>query len=83
MYHNIWCQILLGVSGKLNSINHWSFHKKLQLILAEVAVLGLLITMQQWRAPPSVAFVDRIIEFTKKPESMRSPRIPLTIPQKL
>ena len=71
--------MLLGVSGKLNSTNHW-FHKKPQFIFAEI-FLGLLITMQQWRAPPFIAFVDHIIEFTEKPESMRSPRVPLTMPK--
>ena len=51
--------------------------------LAEAVVLGSLITRQQWRVPPFIAFVDHIIKFTKKPESMRSPRVPLTMPKKL
>lgn len=33
--------------------------------------------------PPIVALVDHVMEYTKKPELVRSPMVPLPMPKKL
>ncbi|XP_025769391.1 carnitine O-acetyltransferase [Puma concolor] len=75
-------QMLHGGGGKLNSGNRW-FDKTLQFIVAEDGSCGLVYEHAAAEGPPIIALVDHVIEFTKKPELMRSPMVPLPMPKKL
>nr|XP_003407692.1 LOW QUALITY PROTEIN: carnitine O-acetyltransferase [Loxodonta africana] len=75
-------QMLHGGGGKLNSGNRW-FDKTLQFIVAEDGSCGLVYEHAAVEGPPIVALVDHVIEFTKKPELVRSPMVPLPMPKKL
>ncbi|EPY83313.1 carnitine O-acetyltransferase [Camelus ferus] len=75
-------QMLHGGGGKLNSGNRW-FDKTLQFIVAEDGSCGLVYEHAAAEGPPIVALVDHVMEFTKKPELVRSPMVPLPMPKKL
>uniref|UniRef100_A0ABI7XVD7 Choline/carnitine acyltransferase domain-containing protein n=1 Tax=Felis catus TaxID=9685 RepID=A0ABI7XVD7_FELCA len=75
-------QMLHGGGGKLNSGNRW-FDKTLQFIVAEDGSCGLVYEHAAAEGPPIIALVDHVIEFTKKPELVRSPMVPLPMPKKL
>uniref|UniRef100_A0A8D1T0K3 Carnitine O-acetyltransferase n=1 Tax=Sus scrofa TaxID=9823 RepID=A0A8D1T0K3_PIG len=80
--HQVACQMLHGGGGKLNSGNRW-FDKTLQFIVAEDGACGLIYEHAAAEGPPITTLVDHVIEFTKKPELVRSPMIPLPMPKKL
>ncbi|XP_055455671.1 carnitine O-acetyltransferase [Psammomys obesus] len=75
-------QMLHGGGSKLNSGNRW-FDKTLQFIVAEDGSCGLVYEHAAAEGPPIVALVDHVIEYTKKPELVRSPMVPLPMPKKL
>uniref|UniRef100_A0A8C7ET48 Carnitine O-acetyltransferase n=1 Tax=Neovison vison TaxID=452646 RepID=A0A8C7ET48_NEOVI len=75
-------QMLHGGGSKLNSGNRW-FDKTLQFIVAEDGSCGLVYEHAAAEGPPIIALVDHVIEFTKKPELVRSPMVPLPMPKKL
>uniref|UniRef100_A0A9L0INZ1 Carnitine O-acetyltransferase n=1 Tax=Equus asinus TaxID=9793 RepID=A0A9L0INZ1_EQUAS len=75
-------QMLHGGGSKINSGNRW-FDKTLQFIVAEDGSCGLVYEHAAAEGPPIVALVDHVIEFTKKPELVRSPMVPLPMPKKL
>ncbi|OBS81043.1 hypothetical protein A6R68_20771 [Neotoma lepida] len=72
-------QMLHGGGSKLNSGNRW-FDKTLQ---AKDGSCGLVYEHAAAEGPPIVALVDHVIEYTKKPELVRSPMVPLPMPKKL
>ncbi|XP_028340027.1 carnitine O-acetyltransferase isoform X2 [Physeter macrocephalus] len=75
-------QMLHGGGSKLNSGNRW-FDKTLQFIVAEDGSCGLVYEHAAAEGPPIITLVDHVIEFTKKPELVRSPMVPLPMPKKL
>ncbi|XP_031810646.1 carnitine O-acetyltransferase isoform X2 [Sarcophilus harrisii] len=75
-------QMLHGGGSKQNSGNRW-FDKTLQFIVAEDGSCGLVYEHAAAEGPPIVALLDHIVEFSKKPELVRSPMIPLPMPKKL
>lgn len=75
-------QMLHGGGSHLNSGNRW-FDKTLQFIVAEDGSCGLVYEHAPAEGPPIVALVDHVVEYTKKPDLIRSPMIPLPLPKKL
>uniref|UniRef100_A0A673TP95 Carnitine O-acetyltransferase n=1 Tax=Suricata suricatta TaxID=37032 RepID=A0A673TP95_SURSU len=75
-------QMLHGGGSKLNSGNRW-FDKTLQFIVAEDGSCGLVYEHAAAEGPPIISLVDHVLEFTKKPELVRSPMVPLPMPRKL
>ncbi|XP_066466692.1 carnitine O-acetyltransferase [Tiliqua scincoides] len=75
-------QMLHGGGSRWNSGNRW-FDKTLQFIVAEDGSCGLVYEHAPSEGPPIVALLDHVIEYTKKPELVRSPMIPLPMPKKL
>ncbi|XP_012627644.1 carnitine O-acetyltransferase isoform X2 [Microcebus murinus] len=75
-------QMLHGGGSNLNSGNRW-FDKTLQFIVAEDGSCGLVYEHAAAEGPPIVSLVDHVMEFTKKPELVRSPMVPLPMPKKL
>ncbi|XP_007443869.2 carnitine O-acetyltransferase, partial [Python bivittatus] len=75
-------QMLHGAGSRWNSGNRW-FDKTLQFIVAEDGSCGLVYEHAPSEGPPIVALLDHIVEYTKKPELVRSPMIPLPMPKKL
>uniref|UniRef100_A0A8D0E839 Carnitine O-acetyltransferase n=1 Tax=Salvator merianae TaxID=96440 RepID=A0A8D0E839_SALMN len=75
-------QMLHGGGSRWNSGNRW-FDKTLQFIVAEDGSCGLVYEHAPSEGPPIVALLDHVVEYTKKPELVRSPMIPLPTPKKL
>ncbi|XP_063552865.1 carnitine O-acetyltransferase isoform X1 [Gorilla gorilla gorilla] len=75
-------QMLHGGGSRLNSGNRW-FDKTLQFIVAEDGSCGLVYEHAAAEGPPIVTLLDYVIEYTKKPELVRSPMVPLPMPKKL
>ncbi|XP_065428404.1 carnitine O-acetyltransferase isoform X3 [Chrysemys picta bellii] len=75
-------QMLHGGGSRWNSGNRW-FDKTLQFIVAEDGSCGLVYEHAPSEGPPIVALLDHIVEYTKKPQLVRSPMIPLPMPKKL
>ncbi|XP_068104580.1 carnitine O-acetyltransferase isoform X2 [Hyperolius riggenbachi] len=75
-------QMLHGGGSGLNSGNRW-FDKTLQFIVAEDGSCGLVYEHAPAEGPPIVALLDHVVEYTKKPDLVRSPMIPLPMPKKL
>ncbi|NXE46266.1 CACP acetyltransferase, partial [Casuarius casuarius] len=75
-------QMLHGGGSRWNSGNRW-FDKTLQFIIAEDGSCGLVYEHAPSEGPPIVTLLDHIVEYTKKPELIRSPMIPLPMPKKL
>ncbi|KAG8554783.1 hypothetical protein GDO81_003892 [Engystomops pustulosus] len=75
-------QMLHGGGSRLNSGNRW-FDKTLQFIVAEDGSCGLVYEHAPAEGPPIVALLDHVVEYTKKPDLVRSPMIPLPLPKKL
>lgn len=75
-------QMLHGGGSRLNSGNRW-FDKTLQFIVAEDGSCGLVYEHAPAEGPPIVALLDHVVEYTKKPDLIRSPMIPLPMPKKL
>ncbi|XP_041428397.1 carnitine O-acetyltransferase isoform X2 [Xenopus laevis] len=75
-------QMLHGGGSRWNSGNRW-FDKTLQFIVAEDGSCGLVYEHAPAEGPPIIALVDHVVEYTKRPEMIRSPMIPLPLPKKL
>ncbi|XP_059721057.1 carnitine O-acetyltransferase isoform X1 [Haemorhous mexicanus] len=75
-------QMLHGGGSRLNSGNRW-FDKTLQFIVAEDGSCGLVYEHAPSEGPPIVALLDHVVEFTKKPETGKSPTVHLPMPKKL
>ncbi|KAJ7308502.1 hypothetical protein JRQ81_009067 [Phrynocephalus forsythii] len=55
----------------------------LQFIVAEDGSCGLVYEHAPAEGPPIVALLDHVVEYTKKPEMVRTPMVPLPMPKKL
>ncbi|KAJ8261065.1 hypothetical protein COCON_G00167880 [Conger conger] len=75
-------QMLHGGGSRWNSGNRW-FDKTLQFIIGEDGSCGLIYEHAPAEGPPIVSLVDHVVEYTKKSEMVRSPMVPLSMPQKL
>uniref|UniRef100_A0ACB8F174 Uncharacterized protein n=1 Tax=Sphaerodactylus townsendi TaxID=933632 RepID=A0ACB8F174_9SAUR len=75
-------QMLHGGGSRWNSGNRW-FDKTLQFIIAEDGSCGLVYEHAPAEGPPIISLVDHVVEYTKKPEMVRSPMVPLPMPKKL
>ncbi|XP_077162991.1 carnitine O-acetyltransferase isoform X3 [Paroedura picta] len=75
-------QMLHGGGSRWNSGNRW-FDKTLQFIIAEDGSCGLVYEHAPSEGPPLIALVDHVVEYTRKPELVRSPMVPLPMPKKL
>lgn len=51
--------------------------------MAEDGSCGLIYEHAAAEGPPIITLVDHVIEYTKKPELVRSPMVPLPMPKKL
>ncbi|MFT7817561.1 carnitine O-acetyltransferase-like [Arapaima gigas] len=76
-------QMLHGGGSRWNSGNRW-FDKTLQFIIGEDGTCGLIYEHAPAEGPPIVSLVDHVVEYTKKSaEMVRTPLVPLPMPQKL
>ncbi|XP_010019209.1 PREDICTED: carnitine O-acetyltransferase [Nestor notabilis] len=75
-------QMLHGGGSRFNSGNRW-FDKTIQFIIAEDGSCGVVYEHAPAEGPPVVALLDHIVEYTKKPELVKSPTTPLPMPKKL
>lgn len=75
-------QMLHGGGSQWNSGNRW-FDKTLQFIIGEDGTCGANYEHAPAEGPPIVALIDHVVEYTRKPEIMRSPMVPLPMPRKL
>ncbi|XP_036972426.1 carnitine O-acetyltransferase-like [Acanthopagrus latus] len=75
-------QMLHGGGSQWNSGNRW-FDKTLQFIVGEDGTCGANYEHAPAEGPPIVALIDHVVEYTRKPEMVRSPMVPLPMPQKL
>ncbi|XP_026125578.1 carnitine O-acetyltransferase isoform X1 [Carassius auratus] len=83
MYHNkVAAQMLHGGGSRWNSGNRW-FDKTLQFIVGEDGSCGLTYEHAPAEGPPIVFLVDHVVDYMKRSEIVRTPMIPLPMPQKL
>ncbi|MCJ8748664.1 hypothetical protein PDJAM_G00167340 [Pangasius djambal] len=75
-------QMLHGGGSRWNSGNRW-FDKTLQFIIGEDGTCGVIYEHAPAEGPPIVALIDHVVEYTNKPEMIRTPMVPLPMPQKL
>lgn len=75
-------QMLHGGGSQWNSGNRW-FDKTLQFIVGEDGACGANYEHAPAEGPPIVALIDHVVEYTRKPEMVRSPMVPLPMPRKL
>nr|XP_046230900.1 carnitine O-acetyltransferase [Scatophagus argus] len=75
-------QMLHGGGSQWNSGNRW-FDKTLQFIIGENGTCGVNYEHAPAEGPPIVALIDHVVEYTRKPEVIRSPMVPLPMPKKL
>ncbi|XP_073333698.1 carnitine O-acetyltransferase [Pagrus major] len=75
-------QMLHGGGSQWNSGNRW-FDKTLQFIVGEDGTCGANYEHAPAEGPPIVALIDHVVEYTRKPEMVRTPMVPLPMPQKL
>uniref|UniRef100_A0A3B4F213 Carnitine O-acetyltransferase-like n=1 Tax=Pundamilia nyererei TaxID=303518 RepID=A0A3B4F213_9CICH len=75
-------QMLHGGGSQWNSGNRW-FDKTLQFIVGEDGACGANYEHAPAEGPPIVALIDHVVEYTRKPEMVRSPMVPLHMPRKL
>ncbi|KAM9338278.1 carnitine O-acetyltransferase [Symphorus nematophorus] len=75
-------QMLHGGGSQWNSGNRW-FDKTLQFIIGEDGTCGANYEHAPAEGPPIVALIDHVVEYTRKPEMIRSPMVPLPMPKKL
>ncbi|XP_063320051.1 carnitine O-acetyltransferase [Pelmatolapia mariae] len=75
-------QMLHGGGSQWNSGNRW-FDKTLQFIVGEDGACGANYEHAPAEGPPIVALIDHVVEYTRKPEIVRSPMVPLPMPRKL
>ncbi|XP_047426132.1 carnitine O-acetyltransferase [Mugil cephalus] len=83
MYHSCAAtQMLHGGGSRWNSGNRW-FDKTLQFIVGENGACGANYEHAPAEGPPIVALIDHVVEYTRKLETVQSPKVPLPVPQKL
>uniref|UniRef100_A0A8C2KUV1 Carnitine O-acetyltransferase n=1 Tax=Cyprinus carpio TaxID=7962 RepID=A0A8C2KUV1_CYPCA len=83
MYFNkVAAQMLHGGGSRWNSGNRW-FDKTLQFIVGEDGSCGLTYEHAPAEGPPIVFLVDHVVDYMKRSEMVRTPMIPLAMPQKL
>ncbi|KAM4527285.1 carnitine O-acetyltransferase [Odontesthes bonariensis] len=75
-------QMLHGGGSRWNSGNRW-FDKTLQFIVGEDGTCGANYEHAPAEGPPIVALIDHVVEYTRKPETARSPAASLPTPRKL
>uniref|UniRef100_A0A3Q3W1U5 Choline/carnitine acyltransferase domain-containing protein n=1 Tax=Mola mola TaxID=94237 RepID=A0A3Q3W1U5_MOLML len=73
-------QMLHGGGARWNSGNRW-FDKTLQFIVGEDGTCGLVYEHAPAEGPPIVFLIDYVVKYIT--EMVRSPMIPLSMPQKL
>ncbi|XP_019718380.1 carnitine O-acetyltransferase [Hippocampus comes] len=75
-------QMLHGGGTRWNSGNRW-FDKTLQFIVGEDGTCGLVYEHAPSEGPPIVFLIDYVVKYMQKTEVVRSPMVPLMMPQKL
>ncbi|XP_014842286.1 PREDICTED: carnitine O-acetyltransferase-like isoform X2 [Poecilia mexicana] len=75
-------QMLHGGGTRWNSGNRW-FDKTLQFIIGEDGTCGLVYEHAPAEGPPIVFLIDYVVKYMQRPEMVRSPMVPLPMPQKL
>uniref|UniRef100_A0A672ZK42 Zgc:154046 n=1 Tax=Sphaeramia orbicularis TaxID=375764 RepID=A0A672ZK42_9TELE len=75
-------QMLHGGGARWNSGNRW-FDKTLQFIVGEDGTCGLVYEHAPAEGPPIVFLIDYVVKYMQKTEIVRSPMVPLSMPQKL
>lgn len=75
-------QMLHGGGARWNSGNRW-FDKTLQFIVGEDGTCGLVYEHAPAEGPPIVYLIDYVVKYMRKTEFVRSPMVPLHMPQKL
>lgn len=75
-------QMLHGGGSRWNSGNRW-FDKTIQFIIGEDGSCGLIYEHAPAEGPPIVKLIDHVVETMKKSEMVRTPMVPLPMPQKL
>lgn len=75
-------QMLHGGGTRWNSGNRW-FDKTLQFIVGEDGTCGLVYEHSPAEGPPIVFLIDYVVKYMQKTEMVRSPMVPLVMPQKL
>ncbi|XP_043967333.1 carnitine O-acetyltransferase-like [Gambusia affinis] len=75
-------QMLHGGGTRWNSGNRW-FDKTLQFIVGEDGTCGLVYEHAPAEGPPIVFLIDYVVKYMQRPEMVRSPMVPLPMPQKL
>uniref|UniRef100_A0A665TYM2 Carnitine O-acetyltransferase-like n=1 Tax=Echeneis naucrates TaxID=173247 RepID=A0A665TYM2_ECHNA len=75
-------QMLHGGGTQWNSGNRW-FDKTLQFIIGEDGTCGANYEHAPAEGPPIVALIDHVVEYTRKPEMVQPPMVPLPSPKKL
>uniref|UniRef100_A0A7N8WYE4 Carnitine O-acetyltransferase-like n=1 Tax=Mastacembelus armatus TaxID=205130 RepID=A0A7N8WYE4_9TELE len=75
-------QMLHGGGARWNSGNRW-FDKTLQFIVGEDGTCGLVYEHAPAEGPPIVFLIDYVVKYMQKTEIVRSPMVPLPMPQKL
>ncbi|XP_062307811.1 carnitine O-acetyltransferase-like isoform X1 [Osmerus eperlanus] len=75
-------QMLHGGGSRWNSGNRW-FDKTLQFIIGEDGSCGLTYEHAPAEGPPIVFLIDHVVGYMRRSEMVRSPMVPLHMPQKL
>ncbi|KAM4576640.1 carnitine O-acetyltransferase-like [Odontesthes bonariensis] len=75
-------QMLHGGGATRNSGNRW-FDKTLQFIVGEDGTCGLVYEHAPAEGPPIVFLIDYVVKCMRRTEIVRSPMVPLPMPQKL
>lgn len=75
-------QMLHGGGARWNSGNRW-FDKTLQFIVGEDGTCGLVYEHAPAEGPPIVFLIDYVVKYMQRTEFIRSPMVPLAMPQKL
>ncbi|KAM9743733.1 carnitine O-acetyltransferase [Menidia menidia] len=75
-------QMLHGGGPRRNSGNRW-FDKTLQFIIGEDGTCGLVYEHAPAEGPPIVYLIDYVVNYVRKTDVVRSPMVPLPMPQKL
>ncbi|GLD74836.1 carnitine O-acetyltransferase-like isoform X1 [Lates japonicus] len=58
-------------------------HLSNQFIIGEDGTCGANYEHAPAEGPPIVALIDHVVEYTRKPETMQPPMVPLPMPKKL
>ncbi|XP_061586746.1 carnitine O-acetyltransferase-like [Cololabis saira] len=75
-------QMLHGGGARWNSGNRW-FDKTLQFIVGEDGTCGLVYEHAPAEGPPIVFLIDYVVKYMQQTQVIRSPMVPLPMPQKL